>query len=158
MTIETKTYRAGIMGELWADYEARVIRADAPKGQRREMKQSFIAGAVAYLAGEQAAANSADGPEDFGRLIAELDKEVVAMGVALVTENNDDPCQCMACRADRGEISAATANDDEDDEADIKVAVVAKGLNDEQKEALSSLVVAFVEEIGGVKPNGVTLQ
>lgn len=140
MTIDLTTFRVGILAETWNDYEARVIDAGAPNYQRRELKQAFIAGIVAYMAGLAAAQKTAANNDAFDKMMDALEAETVALARALDTDTT--PCDCDMCRAGRGEIGDG-----------VRIKTFVKGLDPEQAVALSKVISDFVAENGDGSPD-----
>jgi hypothetical protein len=140
MTIDLTTFRVGILAETWNDYEARMIDAGAPKYQRRDLKQAFIAGVVAYMAALAAAQKTATDRDDFDKMMDALEDETVALAHGLDTDTT--PCDCDMCRAERGEIGEG-----------VRIKTFVKGIDAEQAVALSKLIADFLAESGNGSPD-----
>ena len=138
MAIDTSNFRVGMLGELWTDYEKQMIAPGARRFQQRALKQTFLAGVVAYTAAQAGAANTAKDAREFDGMVGALQDETMEMARALDADNT--PCDCDVCRAERGDIGE-----------DVRVKTFASGLSAEQATELARVIADFVAECGGGK-------
>ena len=129
-------WKEGFFRDTWSDYESRVIPDAAGPVQRASMKQSFLAGALAYQCGMSAAfKNDADDGLAIQNLKA-LDAEVSAMSLEYM-----DEVERMHVEQITGQVEPA--------DAPMKTNVhfiEARGLSPDDVTELNGLIKTFIDE------------
>jgi hypothetical protein len=138
------TYRAGKLAEMYASYAAKVIPDDAPSFQRRDMKQSYLAGGVAFnMCMLDAMREAGRDDQKLQTLLDVLEKELQTM----VGEITSPEFIAKALADDMHDVRAAlAAQDGEDGEDAIRIATTASGLNEDEAKDLARAIALWIAE------------